>query len=128
MMWKDPFVPFDRLVSGAGMPQAVEHDAGKLRVFRISAQLFFPLPLNTAGGVPPCRDPAAEGPVQFEAAAAAGAVQCFAHKIGNLSCFQLPMQILFGMPEDRRKCIPSMVTIMEISVYLEIIPARILPQ
>ena len=24
------------------------------------------------------------------------------------------------MPEDRRKCIPSMVTIMEISVYLEI--------
>ena len=40
--------------------------------------------------------------------------------IGNLSCFQLPMQILFGMPEDRRKCIPSMVTIMEISVYLEI--------
>ena len=24
--------------------------------------------------------------------------------IGNLSCFQLPMQILFGMPEDRRKC------------------------
>ena len=40
--------------------------------------------------------------------------------IGNLSCFQLTMQILFGMPEDRRKCIPSMVTIMEISVYLEI--------
>ena len=40
--------------------------------------------------------------------------------IGNLSCFQLPRQILFGMPEDRRKCIPSMVTIMEISVYLEI--------
>lgn len=30
------------------------------------------------------------------------------------------MQILFGMPEDRRKYIPSMVTIMEISVYLEI--------
>ena len=48
MMWKDPFVPFNRLASGAGMPQAVEHDAGKLRVFRISAQLFFPLPLNTA--------------------------------------------------------------------------------
>ena len=40
--------------------------------------------------------------------------------IGNLSCFQPTMQILFGMPEDRRKCIPSMVTIMEISVYLEI--------
>ena len=42
------------------------------------------------------------------------------YKRQNLSCFQLPMQILFGMPEDRRKCIPSMVTIMEISVYLEI--------
>lgn len=41
MMCKDPFVPFNRLASGAGMPQAVEHDAGKLRVFRISAQLFF---------------------------------------------------------------------------------------
>ena len=40
--------------------------------------------------------------------------------IGNMSRFQLTMQILFGMPEDRRKCIPSMVTIMEISVYLEI--------
>ena len=40
--------------------------------------------------------------------------------IGNMSRLQLPMQILFGMPEDRRKCIPSMVTIMEISVYLEI--------
>ena len=66
MMWKDPFVPFNRLVSGAGMPQAVEHDAGKLRVFRISAQLFFPLPLNTAGGVPPCCDPAAEGPVSLK--------------------------------------------------------------
>ena len=26
----------------------------------------------------------------------------------------------WSMPEDRRKCIPSMVTIMEISVYLEI--------
>lgn len=37
-----------------------------------------------------------------------------------MSRLQLPMQILFGMPEDRRKCIPSMVTIMEISVYLEI--------
>ena len=37
-----------------------------------------------------------------------------------MSRFQLPMQILFGMPEDRRKYIPSMVTIMEISVYLEI--------
>ena len=36
MMCKDPFVPFNRLASGAGMPQAVEHDAGKLRVFRIS--------------------------------------------------------------------------------------------
>ena len=32
MMWKDPFVPFNRLASGAGMPQAVEHDAGELRV------------------------------------------------------------------------------------------------
>ena len=29
-------------------------------------------------------------------------------------------QLKFRMPEDRRKCIPSMVTIMEISVYLEI--------
>ena len=91
MMWKDPFVPFNRLLSGAGMPQAVEHDAGKLRVFRISAQLFFPLPLNTAGGVPPCRDPAAEGPVQFEAAAAAGAVQCFAHKIQARTALKLKM-------------------------------------
>ena len=45
MIWKDPFVPFDRLVSGAGMPQAVEHDAGKLRVFRIlhHAQKLRPL-------------------------------------------------------------------------------------
>lgn len=32
MMWKDPFVPFNRLASGAGMPQAVEHDAGEFRV------------------------------------------------------------------------------------------------
>ena len=32
MMWKDPFVPFNRLASGAGMPQAVEHDLFKLRV------------------------------------------------------------------------------------------------
>ena len=32
MMCKDPFVPFNRLASGAGMPQAVEHDAGELRV------------------------------------------------------------------------------------------------
>ena len=38
----------------------------------------------------------------------------------SMSRLQLPMQILFGMPEDRRKCIPSMVTIMEITVYLEI--------
>lgn len=48
---------------------------------------------------------------------------CDAHKElhrHNMSRLQLPMQILFGMPEDRRKCIPSMVTIMEISVYLEI--------
>ena len=87
MMWKDPFVPFNRLASGAGMPQAVEHDAGKLRVFRISAQLFFPLPLNTAGGVPPGCDPAAEGPVQFEAAA----VQCFAHKIQARTALKLKM-------------------------------------
>ena len=99
MMWKDPFVPFNRLVSGAGMPQAVEHDAGKLRVFRISAQLFFPLPLNTAGGVPPCRDPAAEGPVQFEAAAAAGAVQCFAHKIQARTALKLKMCIHFPQRE-----------------------------
>jgi len=35
------------------------------------------------------------------------------------------MQILFGMPEDRRKCIPSMVTIMEISVYPEITKGQI---
>ena len=27
---------------------------------------------------------------------------------------------VISLPEDRRKCIPSMVTIMEISVYLEI--------
>ena len=53
MMWKDPFVPFNRLVSGAGMPQAVEHDAGKLRVFRISAQLFFPLPKAQCSLKPP---------------------------------------------------------------------------
>ena len=33
MMCKDPFVPFNRLASGAGMPQAVEHDAGEFRVF-----------------------------------------------------------------------------------------------
>ena len=99
MMWKDPFVTFNRLVSGAGMPQAVEHDAGKLRVFRISAQLFFPLPLNTAGGVPPCRDPAAEGPVQFEAAAAAGAVQCFAHKIQARTALKLKMCINFPQRE-----------------------------
>ena len=47
---------------------------------------------------------------------------CDAHKElhrHNMSRLQLPMQILFGMPEDRRKCIPSMVTIMEISVYPE---------
>lgn len=69
MMWKDPFVPFNRLASGAGMPQAVEHDAGKLRVFRISAQLFFPLPLNTAAASRHAAIPLPEGPVQFEAAA-----------------------------------------------------------
>lgn len=57
MMCKDPFVPFNRLASGAGMPQAVEHDAGKLRVFRISAQLFFPLPLNTAAASRPAAIP-----------------------------------------------------------------------
>ena len=37
--------------------------------------------------------------------------------------FGLFLQSFFigiSMPEDHRKCIPSMVTIMEISVYLEI--------
>ena len=68
-----------------------KQQAGELRVLRISARLFFPLPLNTAGGVPPCRDPAAEGPVQFEAAAAAGAVQCFAHKIQARTALKLKM-------------------------------------
>ena len=38
----------------------------------------------------------------------------------NLSRFQLPTQILFGMSESRCKCIPSMIMIMEISVYLEV--------
>ena len=62
-------------------------------------RLFFPLPLNTAGGVPPGRDPAAEGPVQIEAAAAAGAVQCFAHKIQARAALKLKMRIHFPQRE-----------------------------
>ena len=62
-------------------------------------RLFFPLPLNTAGGVPPGCDPAAEGPVQIEAAAAAGAVQRFAHKIQARAALKLKMCIHFPQRE-----------------------------
>ena len=62
-------------------------------------RLFFPLPLDTAGGVPPGRDPATEGPVQIEAAAAAGAVQRFAHKIQARTALKLKMRIHFPQRE-----------------------------
>ena len=48
-------------------------------------------PLQAPHRVTPGGDAAAKGPVQVEAAAAAGAVQCFAHKIQARTALKLKM-------------------------------------